>query len=180
MISTFLDPSPNFSLFEETSRFLTEFLLRTKFQVVTHFRLLRHVKLVLVLQAFHEEDQCSSVGMWKQKRIRHPTIATWLPQPYKIMCLKNPIHGDGGLGKYNSTIDNIIQNMTVKHKSRFFIFSCQSVNFIDIFIKRKQKLESTQHCHLVERSDTLMPEILSLRCLNKNASGRSSDTPSII
>lgn len=48
---------------------------------------------------------------------------------------KKPVSGDGGLGKYNSSTDNIIQNMTVKHKSRLFIFSCQSINFMDIFVE---------------------------------------------
>ena len=71
--------------------------------------------------------------------------------------------------------------MTVRHKSWFFIFSCQSVNSIDIFIKRKQKLASTHDCHLVESSSTTnVLGFLSLKYFNKNASGDSSGTPSII
>jgi hypothetical protein len=96
-----------------------------------------------------------------------PHITRCLSQPYKIICLKKPISEDGGLRKYNSSTDNIIRNMTVTHKTQFSIFSCQSINFTDIFIKRKQKLELTHDCHLVERSSITVPEYSSPRCSSK-------------
>ena len=122
-----------------------------------------------VPQASPEEDQSSHDGMRIQGGISHCNIAMCLSQPYKIIHLKKKkkVSGDGGLGKYNSSIDNIIQNTTVKHKSWFFIFSCQSVNSLDIFIKRKQKLAPTHDCHLVESARTILLGVLSLRCLYK-------------
>lgn len=103
----------------------------------------------------------------------HPNITTCLPWPYKIICFLKSLSRNGGLEKYNSSMDNIIQNMTLKHKSQFFFyFFLPKCKLCRYFYQKKTKTGvnprlpscgEIQH-HLARIS---VPQVFEGKCLQR-------------